>query len=137
MSKNYYPKAEIRWPVIVETDGSSIDGVTYKVNPNEVFVRCSDPPELNEVCDITIIVSHLDRILKVIGEVVLSNKYGPDDDISPRGMVVRFLKISSEDRQVIAKEVLQGLKAEEMESSALEALETIAIDQNEVRSKES
>jgi len=137
MSTNYYPKAEIKWSVIVETNERSIDGVTCQINPNEVFIRCSNPPGLNEVCDIKIIVPDLDRIFEVHGEVVLSNKYGPDDNISPRGMIVRFLDISSKDRQVIAKEVLQGLKAKEMESSALEALETIAIDQDEISSKES
>jgi len=137
MSTNYYPKTEIKWPVIVETNERSIDGVTCKINPNEVLIRCSNPSRLNEVCDIKIIVPDLDRILEVHGEVVLLNKYGPDDNISPRGMIVRFLDISSKDRQVIAKEVLQGLKEKEMESSALEALETIAIDQDEISSKES
>ena len=137
MSTNHYPKAEIKWPVIVETNERSIDGVTCKVNPNEVFIRCSNPPTLNQACDITIIVPDLDRALKAHGEVVMSNKYGPDDDISPRGMIVRFLDISSKDRQFIAKEVLQGLKAKEMESSALEALKTIAIDQDEINSKAS
>jgi len=135
MSTNYYPKAEIKWPVIVETNERSIDGVTCEINSNEVLIRCSNPPRLNEVCDIKIIVPDLDRTLEVHGEVVLSNKYGPDDDSSPRGMIVRFLDTSSKDRQVIAKEVLQGLKAKEMESSALEALETIAIDQDEASSQ--
>ena len=72
MSTNYYPKTEIKWPVIVDTNERSIDGVTCKINPNEVLIRCSNPPRLNEVCDIKIIVPDLDRIFEVHGEVVLS-----------------------------------------------------------------
>ena len=40
-------------------------------------------------------------------EVVWSNKYGPDDHITPRGMGVRFLDISEEDQRFIAKAVNQ------------------------------
>ena len=47
--------------------------------------------------------------MKASVEVVFSNKYGPDDDISPRGMGVRFLNISGGERKVIAEEVLKCL----------------------------
>ena len=63
------------------------------------------------------------------------NKYGPDDDISPRGMGVRFLNISGGDRKVIAKEVMQYLESEKMDSHSLQALQTIIIDQDEIGSE--
>ena len=62
-------------------------------------------------------------------EVVFSNIYGPDDDISPRGMGVRFINMSSKDRQIIAKEVLKQLKLKQVDARALEGLQTIAIDE--------
>jgi hypothetical protein len=62
-------------------------------------------------------------------EVVFSNIYGPDDDITPRGMGVRFINMSSKDRQFIAKEVLKQLKLKEVDARALKGLQTIAIDE--------
>jgi hypothetical protein len=65
-----------------------------------------------------------EKSLHVKAEVVWSNKYGPDDEINPRGMGVRFLKISSQDRKFIAREVKQNGGG----TSELEKLETITID---------
>ena len=65
-----------------------------------------------------------EKSLHVKAEVVWSNKYGPDDEISPRGMGVRFLKISSQDRKFIAKEMKQSGS----DNLGLEKLETITID---------
>jgi hypothetical protein len=69
-------------------------------------------------------------------EVVFSNIYGPDDNISPRGMGVRFLTIASKDRQIIAKEVLQHLQAGKVEIAPwkLQSLQTLIIDKNEMNS---
>jgi hypothetical protein len=33
------------------------------------------------------------------GEVIWSNRYGPDDEITPRGMVVRFTRLSARERK--------------------------------------
>jgi len=40
--------------------------------------------------------------IRAKAEVVWSNRWGPDDEISPRGMGVRFVRISSEARKFIA-----------------------------------
>ena len=56
--------------------------------------------------------------------MVWSNIHGPDDEISPRGMGVRFLKISSRDRKLTAKEVNQhsddAIEFEKLETLTLE-----------------
>jgi len=65
-----------------------------------------------------------EKSLHVKAEVVWSNRYGPNDEINPRGMGVRFLKISSQDRKFIAKEVKQSGS----DNLELEKLETITID---------
>ena len=83
----------------------------------------------------TIDFPDLDRTIKARAEVVFSNTYGPDDQISPRGMIVRFLKISSDDRKIIAKEAFEHLKSKEVDSYKLEALQTIIIDQDEIGSE--
>jgi hypothetical protein len=65
-----------------------------------------------------------EKSLHVKAEVVWSNIYGPDDEINPRGMGVRFLKISSQDRKFIATEVNQNFS----DNLGLEKLETITIE---------
>jgi hypothetical protein len=80
----------------------------------------------------------LRRVLKLCSPIytaVFSNIYGPDDQISPRGMIVRFLEISSDDRKVIAKEAFEHLKSKEVDSYQLEALQTIILEKGEIESK--
>ena len=132
MKSPCYPKAEIKWPVSIKTDELSMDAITMKLNPNGAFLRCSRPLKLHEVFEMTIDVPNSDLSLETRVEVIWSNIYGPDDEITPRGMGVRFLNMSSKDRQVIAKEVLQHIEVEKMQGKALEALQTIAIHKDEI-----
>jgi hypothetical protein len=80
----------------------------------------------------TIDIPDSDSSIKATVEVVFSNIYGPDDAISPRGMGVRFLKISSQGRQIIAKEILQHLQSDkaQLDSKKLQRLETLIIEPN-------
>lgn len=132
MATQYYPKARIKWAVLIENGEHSFEGVTLILNPNGAYIGCAKPLNLYQVCNVTIKVPDSDNPIKATAEVVFSNKYGPDDNISPRGMVVRFLNISGEDRKVIAKEVLQNIESEKMDSHSLQALKTIVIDQEEI-----
>ena len=135
MATQYYPKAKIKWPVLIQNGEHSTEGVTLNLNPNGAYISCAKPLSLNQVCHVTISVPDSDNPIKASAEVVFSNKYGPDDDISPRGMVVRFLNISGRDRKVIAKEVLQNIEPEKSDSHSLQALQTIIIDQEEIDSE--
>jgi len=135
MDTQYYPKAKIKWPVLIENGEHSFEGVTLILNPNGAYISCAKPPSLNQVCHLTINVLDSDNPIKATFEVVFSNKYGPDDDISPRGMVVRSLNISGKDRKVIAEEVLQNIDLEKTDSHSLQALKIIIIDQEEISSE--
>ena len=135
MSAENYPKANLKWPVVIQNGKHSIEGVTLTLNPNQAYIRCAEPLKLYEVIEMTIDVPGSDRSIKARAEVVFSNKYGPDDQISPRGMIVRFLEISSDDRKVIAKEAFEHLKSKEVDSYKLEALQTIILEQDEIGSE--
>jgi len=137
MDTQYYPKAKIKWPVLIENGEHSFEGVTLILNPNGAYIGCSKPLNLNQVCNVTINVPDCDNQIKASAEVVFSNKYGPDDHISPRGMIVRFLAISGEDRKVIAKAVMQYLKSdkEETDPKLLQTLESISIEKEQIPSK--
>jgi hypothetical protein len=132
MENRHFARAKIKWPVSMSTDNRSTDGVTLNLSPNGAYIGCANPLRLHEVFDVTIDVPNCDSAIQATVEVVFSNIYGPDDAISPRGMGVRFLKISSQGRQIIAKEILQHLRADKVkiDSRALQSLETLVIEPN-------
>ena len=135
MGASQPPKAKVKWPVLIETGEHSVEGVTYSLSSNLVFIRCVRPLRLHEECDITINPPDSDRPLKARVEVVWSNLYGPDDDIGPRGMGVLFLNISDEDRKFISKEVRHHLENKKVVKEQLQHLNTLVIDESEVRSQ--
>jgi hypothetical protein len=135
VSAENYPKANLKWSVVIQNGKSSIEGVTLTLNPNQAYIPCAKPLKLYEVIEMTIEVPDSDRSIKARAEVVFSNIYGPDDQISPRGMIVRFLEISSDDRKVIAKEAFEHLKSKDVDSYKLEALQTIILEQDEIGSE--
>ena len=130
-----YPRADIKWPVVVKSDKRTMEGVTSNVTPNGVFIHCQQPLRLNEVFDMDISIPGSDQSLKAKAEVIWSNRYGPNDDISPRGMGVRFIRISSEARKFIARAAMDYLKSKKVAPELLQTLSTLMIDPNEVESK--
>ena len=116
------PKANLRWQVNALTPEGPLEGVTKDVSTRGAYVCCARPLRLNEVFHMSI--NSPEKSLNVKAEVVWSNIYGPDDEITPRGMGVRFLKISSQDRKFIAKEVSQ----QSDDAIEFEKLETITLE---------
>ena len=98
-----YPRANLKWRVLVEVNDKVMEGVTQNISAGGAYVRCAKPQKLNEVFDM--VIHAPERSLKVKGEVVWSNIYGPDDEINPRGMGVSFMEISDADRQFISRAV--------------------------------
>jgi hypothetical protein len=82
-------RAQVKWPVTMNTDESPADGVITNINNNGAFIRCRKSLRLTETCKLTIESSER-QIHDVLAEVVWTNIYGPDDDLTPRGMRVRF-----------------------------------------------
>jgi Tfp pilus assembly protein PilZ len=130
-----YPRANIKWPVVVKSAKKTMEGVTSNVTPNGVFIHCQHPLRLNEIFDMDISIPNSDQSLNARAEVIWSNIYGPDDDISPRGMGVRFLRISSEARKFIARAALEYLQSKKIAPELLQTLSTLTTDLNEVKSK--
>jgi uncharacterized protein (TIGR02266 family) len=130
-----YPRAKIKWPVIVKTDTGTMDGVTTDLTPNGVFVHCQKPLRLNVVFEITIKIPNSEQTIEAKAEVVWSNRWGPDDEISPRGMGVRFIKISSEARKFIARAAMNNLKSNEVAPELLQTLQTLVIEIDETKSQ--
>ena len=130
-----YPRAMLKWAVLAKVDGKVIEGVTKDISVSGAYVCCAKPLKLNVV--LNMIIKAPDKSLSVKAEVVWTNIYGPDDNINPRGMGVRFLTISGEDRKVIAKAVMQQLKLdkEEIDPKLLQTLETTIIEKDQTPSE--
>ena len=124
------PRVKVKWPVTVKTEKVSMEGVTLDLGTDGAFVSCAKPLRLNELFDM--VITAPEQAIEVKAEVIWSNIYGPDDDITPRGMGVRFLKISGKDRRTIAKAALEHLRSGKMDRSAFEAFQTLIIDPDEV-----
>ena len=135
MSTRPHPRAKLKWQVAVKTAERSIDGVTLDLNPNYVFVSCPKPLRLNETFDIAITDPDSGRCIKAKAEVVWSNIYGPDDEITPRGMGGLFLNISGEDRTFISKAVREQLTTDEAEVGKEQALKTLVLDPGQMNSE--
>ena len=116
------PRANLSWQVNAVTPEGTLEGITKSISTRGAYVCCARPLSLNEVFHMSI--NAPEKSLNVKAEVVWSNIYGPDDEINPRGMGVRFLKISSQDRKVIAKEVSQLSD----DATEFEKLETLTLE---------
>ena len=128
--KRIYPRGELTWPISAQAGGSVIEGVTKNIGVSGAYVCCARPLRLNEVFDM--VINTPDKPLNIKAEVVWSNIYGPDDKINPRGMGVRFIEISDEDRRLITHEVTDdNLVREASEYLDTLELETIADLNNE------
>ena len=117
--------AKTSWPVTVKHPQGEMDGLITLVNPNGVLILCSRPLKLNEVCWMTI--NAPSRSFEAQGLVVWSNIYGRDDEISPRGMRVRFIKISTQPCRIIASE-LEGQGVKKVAKDYLKTLNTTVED---------
>ncbi len=129
--RRVYPRAKLKWPVKIKTDEEVMDGVTLDITPDGCFISCRKPLKLNVLFDMAITVPKSKAILKASAEVVWSNIYGPDDEISPRGMGVRFTEIASKARKFIAQASLEHFKSVDLDSELLQTLSTLVIDLSE------
>jgi uncharacterized protein (TIGR02266 family) len=133
--RRVYPRAKIKWPVIVKTDAGTMDGVTSDVTPNGVFIHCQKPLRLNVVFEMAIDIPNSEHSITAKAEVVWSNRWGPDDEISPRGMGVRFVKIAGEARKFIARAAMNNLKSNEVAPELLQTLQTLVMEIDEAKSQ--
>jgi len=118
------PKPALKWPISAEVGNAVIHGETREINLSGAFIRCRKPLSLNQVFDM--VVDTPEKSLSIKAEVIWSNIYGPDDRITPRGMGVRFVNISHEDRKLIAR----ALGQYEIGKEACDFLNTLELESN-------
>lgn len=129
-----YPKAKIRCPVTIKNGRGPMEGVTLYVGENTAFISCSNPLRLNKVVDVTIEVPLLNKPLITEAEVVWTNIYGPDDKITPRGMVVRYKNLDSGVRNRLLQVI--AIKGDKLPHNQDEGLQEITIIDSQLEHQE-
>ena len=109
--KRKHSRVGINWPVIIETDQGSFEGVALNISSGGAFVHSSKVLKLNEVFRMVIYASPSDRILTVSADVVWSDISSTGGNNPPVGMGVRFLDISNADQDFISNMVLAYLRS--------------------------
>ena len=125
---NSTTRAQVKWPVTMNTGEGSADGVITNINNNGAFIRCRKPLRLTETCKLTIESSDR-QIQDVVAEVVWTNIYGPDDELSPRGMGVRFTGLPETEERFLRKMIRtmqEENKVEEMSEASEIDLDQVA-----------
>jgi len=98
-----YPRAEIRWPVTIESARGTIEAKLRNLGIGGAYIHCDETAEPGERISLTIRPPESSE-LEVIAEVIWAGK------VLALGMGVRFVEMSDEDRQVISDAVSKLLK---------------------------
>ena len=85
-------------------DDEVFSGTSVDFNDGGMLVLCQQPARLNTKLKLALKFPGFKNPIKVSGEVVWTNMYGPADSLSPRGMGVKFLNL---DRDI--ERLLEGL----------------------------
>jgi hypothetical protein len=109
-----YPPIKVRYPVTLLTAEGHMHGETRLINNRGALIRCLHPPGLHEAATVCIDLSE-NETLTAEAEVVRLEFYELDknDQVNPRGMVVRFTNLSTISRKrlrsLIAKHYMMKL----------------------------
>lgn len=117
-----YQKVAVNWYVSAKSTDRSVEGVTKEISPRQAYICCAKPFRLNEVLDV--VITTPERHLQVSAEVVWSNIYGYDDEITPRGMGIRFVNITEEDQELIT----DAIREDDVGTVASEYIESLEMD---------
>jgi hypothetical protein len=96
--RRLHPRAEIRWPVTIETAQGIIEAKLRNLGAGGAYIHCEETPEPGELVTLTISPPDASPI-KITAEVVWAGK------VLALGMGVRFVEISDQDRQFISEEI--------------------------------
>jgi uncharacterized protein (TIGR02266 family) len=125
--RRYHPRADVKWPVSIQTAYGTVEEETLNVSTAGVFVCCQRPSGLGKNFRVTIDIPHLNRTLTATVEIAWSRIFS-NDKSSPVGMGLRFMKISNEDRDFISNRVKHFLRLEEVNHKSTGGTERIVLD---------
>ena len=98
--KRKYPRIAISWPGRIETPQDTMTIQLNDISEGGAFVVCARPLPLAEKFRLTINAPDYDA-LTLNAEVVWSNANVPEDRVINRGMWVRFVNTTQEEKKVL------------------------------------
>ena len=100
--KRKHPRADINWPVSMETSAGMITAEVINISLGGAFICCKKPLPLGEVFPLTLMGPDNEPVTAT-AEVVWSNANVPDEKVVNRGMGVRFIKMSERHIHLVRK----------------------------------
>ncbi len=100
--KRQHPRAEIHWPATIQTPQGPVEAKTKDISIGGAFVLCDHPFGSGDTFCMSLDVPDREP-MDVTVQVAWSNTNVSDEKIVNRGMGVRFLQISIENRQFVHK----------------------------------
>lgn len=103
-----YPRVEIRWPVIIESEQGTIEAKLRNLGIGGAYIHCDQTPHPGELVSLEIRPPDTSA-LKITAEVIWTGK------VLALGMGVRFVEISDQDCQFISEIVSELLSDTDLE----------------------
>ena len=105
--KRKHPRANINWPVSMETSDGAIEAEIKNISLGGAFICCKNPLPIGEVFPLTMIGPDNEPV-KATAQVVWSNVNVPEEKVVNRGMGVRFIKMSDRHIQLVRQIFPEG-----------------------------
>ena len=112
-------RAEIAWPVVINTDRHSFEGRTVNVSASGALLCFTQQLSLMEIVTLTI-RPPVRPALEITAEVVRTNIPCDQDDSTCQGAAVRFIIISEKDREFVSFSVFDHVQQENRSSQRRE-----------------
>jgi hypothetical protein len=112
-----HTRITLKWPVVAETEKRIVYGTTADLSERGAFVSCPKPLGKGEIFnliiqDVSLIDCPLplDSFIRISAGVVRTQEYDSDRINLPRGMAVRFLRMSEESHKIISTLITHKLQ---------------------------
>lgn len=107
--KREHVRVGIVWPVSIENSHGPIKAKTKDISLGGAFIACDNPLPLKELFSLSVNIPG-PVTLSLNSEVVWSNAGVPEERVVTRGMGVRFLGMTAQDRNVLNKAISNFLE---------------------------
>jgi hypothetical protein len=104
--KRKHPRADVNWPVSIETTYGTIAGEVKNISLGGAFICCKKPLPIRKVFRMTMIGPENEPVLAT-AQVAWSNANMPEEKVVNRGMGVRFINMSDRHIQLV-RQIFQG-----------------------------
>jgi c-di-GMP-binding flagellar brake protein YcgR len=107
--KRQHPRVAISWPAVLQTLDESIKVQLKDISLGGAFVVCRKPLSLKEKFQLSVEAPEQEAFL-LNAEVVWSNTNVPEDKVIYRGMGIKFVQNTDEDRQRLEYAITRQLQ---------------------------